>query len=331
MFAPRMGIVEDPATGSAAAAFAGLLGRFGGYGDGEHSCRDRAGLRNGPAEPDPPRHDHRRGGPVDGGDGRRRAPSIVAEGTIESLTQRAAVASIAAMTGPAILHVERLDLAFAPEPWPFAEQRRAEIDAYFAELRREKPAIWNGRVLVLRRHERRTACSAAAISKPTMRASSAWRHWGRPDAGVHDCFGAAAVISADGAVLLGVMGAHTVNAGRIYFPCGTPDPSDIVERQGRSRLQRRARAEGGDRARHRRSRRRSRAGRRWSIGQLIAHIKMLRSRRRAEHSARAHARASGAARRSRSSPTSASCAARPISIRRCRASSRRFCGITSDR
>ena len=36
MFAPRMGIIEDPATGSAAAAFAGLLGRFGGYGDGEH-------------------------------------------------------------------------------------------------------------------------------------------------------------------------------------------------------------------------------------------------------------------------------------------------------
>ena len=37
MFAPAMGIIEDPATGSAAAAFAGLLGRFGGYGDGEHT------------------------------------------------------------------------------------------------------------------------------------------------------------------------------------------------------------------------------------------------------------------------------------------------------
>jgi trans-2,3-dihydro-3-hydroxyanthranilate isomerase len=36
MFAPAMGIIEDPATGSAVAAFAGLLGRFGGYGDGDH-------------------------------------------------------------------------------------------------------------------------------------------------------------------------------------------------------------------------------------------------------------------------------------------------------
>ena len=42
-------------------------------------------------------------------------------------------------------------------------------------------------------------------------------------------FGAGAVISADGAVLLGVMGAHTANAGWIYFPAGTPDPSDIID------------------------------------------------------------------------------------------------------
>ena len=36
MFAPRMGIAEDPATGAAVAAFAGLVARRGGLGDGEH-------------------------------------------------------------------------------------------------------------------------------------------------------------------------------------------------------------------------------------------------------------------------------------------------------
>ena len=47
MFAPRMGIIEDPATGSAAAAFAGLLGRFGGYGDGEHKVAIEQGYAMG--------------------------------------------------------------------------------------------------------------------------------------------------------------------------------------------------------------------------------------------------------------------------------------------
>jgi trans-2,3-dihydro-3-hydroxyanthranilate isomerase len=37
MFAPHLGVPEDPATGSAAAAFAGLLAQSAGLGDGEHT------------------------------------------------------------------------------------------------------------------------------------------------------------------------------------------------------------------------------------------------------------------------------------------------------
>jgi 8-oxo-dGTP pyrophosphatase MutT (NUDIX family) len=57
---------------------------------------------------------------------------------------------------------------------------------------------------------------------------AAWRQWDPPAAKVHDCFSAAAILAADGAFLLGVMGPHTFNGGKIYFPCGTPDPKDIV-------------------------------------------------------------------------------------------------------
>lgn len=130
---------------------------------------------------------------------------------------------------PTVFPVDRLELAFAPQPWPFAEERRAEIDAFFAALKRKVPAVWNGRVLLLHRQAVSGGVFRGAYLETDYANFAAWRAWGRPHAGVHDCFGAAAPVAADGAVLLGVMGAHTVQAGRVYFPCGTPDPADIVE------------------------------------------------------------------------------------------------------
>ncbi|WP_339737681.1 PhzF family phenazine biosynthesis protein [uncultured Maricaulis sp.] len=47
MFAPNLGLMEDPATGSAAAAFAGLLAEQGGLGDGDHSVSIYQGLEMG--------------------------------------------------------------------------------------------------------------------------------------------------------------------------------------------------------------------------------------------------------------------------------------------
>ena len=47
MFAPGAGITEDPATGSAAAAFAGYLAAHGGYRDGDHLVRIEQGYEMG--------------------------------------------------------------------------------------------------------------------------------------------------------------------------------------------------------------------------------------------------------------------------------------------
>ena len=43
------------------------------------------------------------------------------------------------MQAPTVFHIDRLELSFAPKPWAFAVERRAEIDAYFSALMREKP------------------------------------------------------------------------------------------------------------------------------------------------------------------------------------------------
>jgi 8-oxo-dGTP pyrophosphatase MutT (NUDIX family) len=129
----------------------------------------------------------------------------------------------------AVFPVDRLDLVFEPVPWPFANERRAEIDAWFAAMRRAKPALWNGRVLLMHRQVIADGVFSGAFLETDYASFAAWKAWGQPKAGVHDCFGAAVVVAADEAVLLGVMGSRTFNAGMIYFPCGTPDPDDIVD------------------------------------------------------------------------------------------------------
>ncbi len=128
-----------------------------------------------------------------------------------------------------IFHVDRLELRLEQMPWAFAVERRAKIDDFFENLKREKPAIWNGRVLLMHTLGVTEGVFRGAYLETDYASFTAWCHWGRPSAGVYDCFSAAALVAADGAILLGRMGAHTFNAGEIYFPCGTPDQDDLVE------------------------------------------------------------------------------------------------------
>jgi hypothetical protein len=133
------------------------------------------------------------------------------------------------MTLPSIHRVTTVELTYEPRPWTFAQARRAEISAYFADKQREKPEIWNGRVLLARDPVLDAAHLSARYFDADFASFLAWRDWGFPDPDVFNGFGMGAVKSSDGAFLLGEMGAHTANAGRIYFPAGTPDPDDIRE------------------------------------------------------------------------------------------------------
>jgi 8-oxo-dGTP pyrophosphatase MutT (NUDIX family) len=133
------------------------------------------------------------------------------------------------VTSPQIHRIATLELKVKPFAWPFAQARREEIDAHFAEKRREKPEIWNGRVLLGRNAVRSRDHLRADFFETDFASFLAWRDWGFPDADVFNGFGMGALLSSDGAFLLGEMGGHTANAGRIYFPAGTPDPDDIRE------------------------------------------------------------------------------------------------------
>jgi 8-oxo-dGTP pyrophosphatase MutT (NUDIX family) len=139
------------------------------------------------------------------------------------------VASIAPMPETTVFPVKQLDLIFDPQPWPFAAERRADIDAFFAKLQREKPAVWNGRVLLMHDYAVAEGVMRGRYLETDYASYAAWCAWGRPPSSIFDVFGAGAVIASDGAALLGVMGSQNFNAGQIYFPCGTPDPSDIID------------------------------------------------------------------------------------------------------
>src|SRR6202163_3432646 len=133
------------------------------------------------------------------------------------------------MTPPVIHRVTALDLTFQRRPWPFAAERRAEIDAHFAVKQAEKPQIWNGRILLARDPEFGADRFSAGYFDTDFASFLAWRDWGFPDASVFNGFGMGALRCADDAFLLGEMGGHTSNAGRIYFPSGTPDLDDLSD------------------------------------------------------------------------------------------------------
>ena len=122
---------------------------------------------------------------------------------------------------PLVIHrVTQLDLKCGAWTWPFAVERRADIDAHFAHQQAEKPKLWNGRVLLGRNPVFSGDRFSADYFETDFASFLAWRDWGFPDNSVFNGFGMGALRGSDGAFVLGEMAAHTANAGRIYFPSG---------------------------------------------------------------------------------------------------------------
>jgi 8-oxo-dGTP pyrophosphatase MutT (NUDIX family) len=127
-----------------------------------------------------------------------------------------------------LLRIETLDLVVEPFDWPFARERRAEIDAHFERARRDKPGLWNGRLLLMGEHAIDGSCLRGRYFPADFASFMAWRDFGFPDPAVKNGFALGALQGSDGGYVLGVMGGGTANAGKIYFPGGTPDFNDVA-------------------------------------------------------------------------------------------------------
>ncbi len=123
--------------------------------------------------------------------------------------------------------VDALDFRLAPGVWDFARDRAAEIDAHWERRLAEQPRLFNGRVLMLGPHAIEARVLRGTFLETDFKNFLAWREFGFPQSNACNGFSMAALRGADGAFLLGEMAAHTASAGAIYFPAGTPDPSDV--------------------------------------------------------------------------------------------------------
>jgi|SRR6185437_4606518 8-oxo-dGTP pyrophosphatase MutT (NUDIX family) len=126
-----------------------------------------------------------------------------------------------------IIPIEKLEFRLAEWQWPFANDHRAEITSHFNALKRKKPALWNGRVFLLRDFDVSDAVLRGVFFEADFADLLAWRDWGFQDQSIHACFAMAAIEGVDKGFVLGTMGQHTANADLIYFPTGTPDPDDL--------------------------------------------------------------------------------------------------------
>ena len=128
-----------------------------------------------------------------------------------------------------VVAIENIEISFVPWRWPYAERHRAEIEMSFAARQKQNPALWNGRTLLARDAAVARRVLSGACFETDYASFLHWRDTGFPDPGVKNCFSMAALRARDGAFVLGVMGAHTANAGQAYFVAGMLEPADLVD------------------------------------------------------------------------------------------------------
>lgn len=126
-----------------------------------------------------------------------------------------------------IVALDRVEAKVEPYDWVFAREKKAEIAAHWAKISAGKPAMFNGRVMLQHRAAIEGSAFRAGYFETDYAAFMSWRDFGHPGPMVRNGFAMAALRAADGAFLLGKMGEHTANPGKVYFAAGTPDREDV--------------------------------------------------------------------------------------------------------
>lgn len=125
-----------------------------------------------------------------------------------------------------IMPVDSVDVRLIDGPHPFERDNGAAIEAGWAMETAQNPSLFDGRVVLLSSlayDEGRLSGRCHAVRYAT------FLHWRRhrDTPGAEHAFAHAMLVSRERALLAVRMGAHTANAGRVYFAAGSFEPEDF--------------------------------------------------------------------------------------------------------
>jgi 8-oxo-dGTP pyrophosphatase MutT (NUDIX family) len=132
---------------------------------------------------------------------------------------------------PGIVTLRGIEAVVEPYHWAFEADHAAEIEAIWQREINQKDQLYNGEVLLQHAGHIIDGVFHARYFLTRYKPFFAWIRLGCPPPILRNGFAMAALRTWDGAFLLGEMAAHTANAGRVYFPAGTPDRDDLIGSQ----------------------------------------------------------------------------------------------------
>lgn len=132
-----------------------------------------------------------------------------------------------------IIPISDVDIRLTPGQWLVPDDLRARAPQHWAVQVARNPHLWDGRILGVLAQEQQ---GGVRIEDGVLRADAredaysvflTWRDEGLQQIAMHNLFGSALILSSDGALILGIMGEDTANAGKIYPPGGSLEPRDV--------------------------------------------------------------------------------------------------------
>lgn len=110
--------------------------------------------------------------------------------------------------------------------WPWVKENKSAIEENWNKRKQHNQSIFNGRVLLARNAVFTPQASSLQLFEVNYSEMVAALDLNVPDYDIWNAFAMGALRGSDGAYICGIMGEDTFNAGRVYFPAGTPDRED---------------------------------------------------------------------------------------------------------